>query len=282
VAYSSVKDEEVPSEFRTSSLDNVVRGAFTALFVFKRLPHYRTEITYVASINLKGSVPSSVTTNSCLAKVNRIVDCYNHYKKEEEIDGLMRDDFVQSMETCPDPTATERKLVMRALTHASLITMGGRVERRETTKGMDASKRKFGKWQRRWSGGVATSKMNNSIKKYAKYKEGESTVWGKGVAIVHAKAEQVLAWIWLTNSICRIRHHQAKHGNMERMVKFSPNGHSRSQVSKIHHQMRKGLSTREYLNLSVWQRMTQESIHGNFNEVVCTFAYEAFDSKVSD
>ena len=58
---------------------------------------------------------------------------------------------------------------------------------------------------------------NSKVKKFTKQKEGDpKVVLGKAVAIVHASAEQVLAFFWQTCGNLRMKVHQKEEGNLLR------------------------------------------------------------------
>jgi len=61
--YMSIFDDDpdVPQNFQKSIIENVVRGELSTLYTFERLPHNQTKFTMVAQLNIKGSIPKSLS-----------------------------------------------------------------------------------------------------------------------------------------------------------------------------------------------------------------------------
>ena len=67
------------------------------------------------------------------------------------------------------------------------------------------------------------------MKKYTTYAEGDTSIWGKAVATIHAQPEVILAWLWFYCSNLRTKEHHKKDGNLLRTYYETDNKGSRTQ-----------------------------------------------------
>jgi len=61
------------------------------------------------------------------------------------------------------------------------------------------------------------------VKRFTKFKKGDSTVWGKATATIYASAKEVFSWLWLYTSNHRMKSHQKNEGNIIRQFYKPPN-----------------------------------------------------------
>ena len=113
------------------------------------------------------------------------------------------------MDSTPEASREEKSLINSSLQFADMLNLGGGIQRRNTTAGMDSNMRMS--WTRLRDGDL-------SVKKFKKMKEGDPSAWGKASAIVHTTAEQALAFVWLYCSNSRMKEHQKNYGNLLREI----------------------------------------------------------------
>jgi len=70
--------------------------------------------------------------------------------------------FIDSIPSTPETSREEKSLINRNLQFAEMLNLGGGIQRRQTTAGMDRDKRS--KWHRLREG-------DSSVKKFKKMKE---------------------------------------------------------------------------------------------------------------
>jgi len=62
-----------------------IRGEFTALCTFERLPHNCCKFTYVVKADIKGSVPKVVAESGLSGLVESVRDAYKYFERDEEV-----------------------------------------------------------------------------------------------------------------------------------------------------------------------------------------------------
>ena len=95
--YKSIEDDDpdLPSNFKRSTLQNVVRGELTAFYEFKRLPFGQTKFTMTARVDIKGSVPKALANRAIKGFMNTVRRAYEYFERDVEVDEMER-----SGETC--------------------------------------------------------------------------------------------------------------------------------------------------------------------------------------
>jgi len=85
------------------------------LAFFEHLPHDCCKFTYIAKVDIKGTVPKIITESGLAGVVNSVRLAYKYFERDEEVDLLARLAFIKEMETAPAPSAAEHELLVDSL-----------------------------------------------------------------------------------------------------------------------------------------------------------------------
>ena len=111
----------VPSKLK----DRPVRGDFSAICIFEKLPFGCTRFTHIASLDVKGNVPKAVAKAGLRGVVESVRKAYNFFQRDDEVDGLEREDFVKKISFSPSPSKEELNLLVNALQDLDYRYIGG-------------------------------------------------------------------------------------------------------------------------------------------------------------
>ena len=265
LATKSISDDDpdIPNDFKRSTLEKApIRGSLNSLCIFEKLPFGCTKFTYLARVHIGGAVPLVVAEGKLSGHVNNVRIAYDFFERDDEVDKLQRDDFVDNMNNACFLTSDERSLLLRCIPYADhSIAAGGGIGRQNAIV-MSASQRE--KWTR-------LSDANFAVKKFTKKKEGDSALWGKAKAQIHTSAAEAHAWVWFYCSNFRTKQHMKKQGDdMIRQNIGITDGHTQHIV--VQKGMTMGLHTRETKTRLVW---------GEFNSKL-VIAFEPSEIPFSD
>ena len=148
LAMKSIPDDDpdVPNDFKPSNLDPPpIRGEFASLSIFEELPFGCTKFTYLARADIRGKIPKLVAESGLAGLVNTVKVAYECFERDDEVDKLQRDDFIDDIDNACFLTSDEQSLLLRCIPYADhSIAAGGGIARRNTTLGMSASQRRSG------------------------------------------------------------------------------------------------------------------------------------------
>ncbi|GMH72745.1 hypothetical protein TL16_g05998 [Triparma laevis f. inornata] len=136
--------------------------------------------------------PARVADASAFKRFNSIgIMFYERFKKEDEIDERMKEDFLENeMENPPQQSKQTVALIDRSI---SLL------------KEMDSAKRVAGTF-------------NSRVEKFTLWKEGEPSAWGKTVCSVDTSAKRMFAHLRVLDTFKRKRDHKKSNGSLPRGV----------------------------------------------------------------
>jgi len=88
--YTPVADSEsdLPPSFTKSTLHNAIRGEFTAMHKYERLPHNQTRFTLRLKVDRKGNVPKKIANLGMSGALDSVYRAYKYFQRDEEIDEL--------------------------------------------------------------------------------------------------------------------------------------------------------------------------------------------------
>jgi len=180
------------------------------LYEFRRLPFEQTRVTLRTKTDVSGSIPTQLSAIALSGILNSVRSAYVLYQRDEEVDRMEREQFIRTGMKEKQLSKNESSMVTRCLATADFNNIGGKVERRMTTAGMMVTKR--ANWNR-----LKDQRFEDSeVKKYTKMLKNDPSVWGKAVAVVHARPEEILAWTWFFCSNARTQLHTKVEGNLLR------------------------------------------------------------------
>ena len=245
--------DDVP-KFQESTNEKKVRGVFTSLVVFERLPYNCCKFTMTAKADIKGQIPRVVAESGLSGLVNSVRRAYEFFERDKEVDRLEREAFISNIDCAAPPSSDEQLTLDRCMQYT---------EKHATVK---HANQKFN-WTR------IGDRKDVSVKKFIKSEEGEASAWGKATATIHATAEECLAWLWCFTSNHRMKAHQKKDGNLLRQS-FTPDNEEGEEQSRTQHvcvrkAMQVGTQTRETNVRFVWG-----STDDDFDRQVLVLAFE--------
>jgi len=90
LVYTPVADDDpdLPSSFTKSTLHNAIRGEFTAMHKYERLPHNQTRFTLRLKVDIMGSVPKKIANMGMSGALDSVYHAYKYFQRDEEIDEL--------------------------------------------------------------------------------------------------------------------------------------------------------------------------------------------------
>jgi len=90
LVYSPVADSDpdLPPSFTKTTLKNAIRGEFTAMHKYERLPHNQTRFTLRLKVDIKGSVPKKIANMGISGALDSVYRAYSYFQRDEEIDEL--------------------------------------------------------------------------------------------------------------------------------------------------------------------------------------------------
>jgi len=88
--YSPVADDDpdLPPSFTKTTLNNAIRGEFTAMHKYERLPHNQTRFTLRLKLDIKGRVPKKIANMGISGALDSVYKAYKYFQRDEEIDVL--------------------------------------------------------------------------------------------------------------------------------------------------------------------------------------------------
>jgi len=81
-------DPDLPPSFTKSTLHNAIRGEFTAMHKYERLPHNQTRFTFTTRVDIKGIVPKVIANMGMSGILDTVRQAYMYFQRDEEIDEL--------------------------------------------------------------------------------------------------------------------------------------------------------------------------------------------------
>jgi len=81
-------DPDLPPSFTKTTLKNAIRGEFTAMHKYERLPYNQTRFTIRLKVDIKGSVPKAIANMGMSGLLDIIYKAYKYFQRDEEIDEL--------------------------------------------------------------------------------------------------------------------------------------------------------------------------------------------------
>ncbi|GMI60234.1 hypothetical protein ScalyP_jg3684 [Parmales sp. scaly parma] len=138
--------------------------------------------------------------------LDQVYHAYKYFQRDEEIDELERSSFIDSIPSTPETSIEEKKLLNRSLQFADMFNLGGGIQRRNTTAGMDSNMRM--NWTRLRDGDMnqeidsidykddnGWEKLDKDssvfVKLSKKHNKGKSNSWGKATTNIDTTAENV-------------------------------------------------------------------------------------------
>ena len=90
LVYTPVADDDpdLPPSFTKTTLKNAIRGEFTAMHKYERLPHNQTRFTLRLKVDIKGSVPKKIANMGMSGALQQVYRAYKYFQRDEEIDEL--------------------------------------------------------------------------------------------------------------------------------------------------------------------------------------------------
>jgi len=194
------EEKEIPAYSHSRLLHEPVRGEITSLSTLTPLPFGQCLFKLTAKVDVKGNAPNLPTLSNFLNLTKLAAE---YFSNEAEIDKRERDHFISSSKNS-SASVTERNKLLRCLSLADLTPTAGAANPNTWTRIQDAK--------------------NFSTKCFTRYTNGDSLVWAKSEATVHAGAEDVLAFCWQYCSNFRMKQHKKKEGNLVRKILDHPRG----------------------------------------------------------
>jgi len=90
LVYTPVADDDpdLPPSFTKTTLKNAIRGEFTAMHKYERLPHNQTRFTFTTRLDIKGSVPKKIANMGMSSVLDTVRQAYMYFERDKEIDEL--------------------------------------------------------------------------------------------------------------------------------------------------------------------------------------------------
>jgi len=90
LVYTPVADDDpdLPPSFTKTTLKNAIRGEFTAMHKYERLPHNQTRFTFTTRLDIKGSVPKAIANMGMSSFLDTVRRAYMYFERDKEIDEL--------------------------------------------------------------------------------------------------------------------------------------------------------------------------------------------------
>ena len=90
LVYTPVADDDpdLPPSFTKTTLKNAIRGEFTAMHKYERLPHNQTRFTLRLKLDIKGRVPKKIANMGISGALDSVYKAYKYFQRDEEIDVL--------------------------------------------------------------------------------------------------------------------------------------------------------------------------------------------------
>ena len=88
--YTPVADDDpdLPPSFSKTTLKSAIRGEFTAMHKYERLPHNQTRFAFTTRVDIKGSVPKAIANMGMTGVLDTVRQAYKYFQRDEEIDEL--------------------------------------------------------------------------------------------------------------------------------------------------------------------------------------------------
>ena len=88
--YTPVADDDpdLPPSFTKTTLKNAIRGEFTAMHKYERLPNNQTRFTLRLKVDIKGNIPKKIANMGMSGALDSVYRAYKYFKRDEEIDEL--------------------------------------------------------------------------------------------------------------------------------------------------------------------------------------------------
>ena len=81
-------DPDLPPSFSKTTLINIIRGEYSVIHEYKRLPHNQTKFTVWLKVDIKGSIPKKIANMGMKGLLDIVYEAYMYFQRDEEIDKL--------------------------------------------------------------------------------------------------------------------------------------------------------------------------------------------------
>jgi len=249
----------IPEEFLgASTLNRVTHASKVLVTIIDRLEYSQSAVNCFASYDLKATMPLKIVSNYLVVLLDDIVlDTRQYFQRDAEIDAMYRNNFIDLMSEVEPLALKEKEIIEEAISSSGLPRFSFKyVDSKSTNATLNHSNEKengylnpdkssFNLQQQReqtilstsisrptnlgstirWSRIQANDDSYSTMKKYtAIHKSGNNQLLEsiKVVGLIHARKEEVLAYLWNVNSNAKLKHHQkyqSHQGNTVRSLK---------------------------------------------------------------
>ena len=81
-------DPDLPPSFSKTSLTHIIRGEYSVIHEYERLPHNQTRFKLRLKVDIKGSVPKKIANMGMSGALDSVYRAYKYFQRDEEIDEL--------------------------------------------------------------------------------------------------------------------------------------------------------------------------------------------------
>ena len=81
-------DPDLPPSFSKTSLTHIIRGEYSVIHEYERLPHNQTRFKLRLKVDIKGSVPKKIANMGMSSALDTVYHAYKYFQRDEEIDEL--------------------------------------------------------------------------------------------------------------------------------------------------------------------------------------------------
>ena len=81
-------DPDLPPSFSKTSLTHIIRGEYSVIHEYERLPHNQTRFKLRLKVDIKGSVPKKIANMGMSGALDRVYKAYKYFQRDKEIDEL--------------------------------------------------------------------------------------------------------------------------------------------------------------------------------------------------